>query len=375
MKRVLVLVLLSSALSLSIVVYRHVAARRPLASRMDARQLAMFIENAGGMVEGWNDPLGCGSVRLGENWKRNGGDISSLAALGDVGELLIDCAECGDEELRDAAALPQLKSLILAKGRFSSVGLRELQKAPDLRVLSISGTALGSVDFEVFEGFDLHSLRVEGVDDVVLRQLTPLASQRQLIVFEIVNSTIREPSVIDFRSISQLRFLNLGNTRFSDSTLHKSAHLPSVQAVNLSGTTISGSAIGFIESLPELRTLICNDVELSEGDLRRLLELEQLQSLQINGSQFDSVHVPLLSHMKSLRSLSVCRTPVNIDAFEDAQLPANLTTVQCGLGDTLVFDSSWIHNEGYGRVLMMRKSRLFLRGESGFSLRSTGPLF
>jgi len=342
-------------------------------SKAQGGRLIALIERAGGKAEGWDgqgqNPIEtgevCGRVYLGQKWAHQGVGIDSLRILKSVGELVIDYAECSDGDLRVVARMPHLESLVLLNGRFTSDGLRALRDAPNLKSLSVSGKACDDVDLDAFKGLDLMCLSLNGAKNVTVRRMAPLAGQRQLSALEIVNCQLKDQGEIDFGFLPNLRFLSVSNTRVSDSDLDGIASLRFAQVLNLSNTAIKAPIVSRLKELPDLRRLIVNDVKLSNDALQTLLELDKLESLEIDGSQFGNSHLALLAGMKALRSLSVRRTPVELDAFMDVVLPSNLKTVRQGSDNTLVLDSKWIGEKGYGRDLIAGKSQLYVRGKSG----------
>jgi hypothetical protein len=104
---------------------------------------------------------------------------------------------------------------------------------------------------------------------------------------------------------SQLRFLQLAPTRFSNAGLKHLSALNRLESLNLIGARFSDADLEFLTSLPQLQTLVLYNTPITNAGLAHLRGLNQLRTLDLRETRISDAGLEQLAALARLSVLCV----------------------------------------------------------------------
>ena len=167
-------------------------------------------------------------------------------------------ANCEDVDLGTLHLeyLPNLQRLVIDNSQGQDGGLEILEKLPQLQSLHISGgkniTDASLVYFKGLTQLKELDLLDTKITDAGLERLKPLP---QLEALNIGNAKITDAGLIQIRGMKHLKRLDLFGTKISDAGLAHLKDLNHLQFLNLLNTKITGEGLYYLKGLTNLRDL------------------------------------------------------------------------------------------------------------------------
>ncbi len=172
-----------------------------------------------------------------------------------------------DRSLQLAGNLPLVESLVivsLPENQLSNHGLAVLQKLPNLKLLSISGSSIDD----------------DGL--VHLRHATNLEAGL------VLNGPFTDKALQHLQGMDKLRLLDLTQNRITDDGLKTVAALPALETLILNGTPITNEGIANLVQMKGLQELYLMDCNIDDGAVPHLKQLTSLKTLAITNTRISA---------------------------------------------------------------------------------------
>jgi Leucine-rich repeat (LRR) protein len=218
------------------------------------------------------------------------GDLKTLPGLDKIQTLVlwIAGAPVTDATLKDAAALPGLKALMLTDAPVTGSALVHFRDRKKLVWLDLSGTKIMDENLE------------------------PLADFTGLQVIGLSKTAITDEGMAVLGRLKQLHWLTLSDTKISDAGLAQLEGFQNLEMLDLTRTEVTG--VGFRNlSLPKLQNLKLNGAAVTDNSLSALRGLESLKTLDISGTNVTDDGLMHLKDMEKLRAITARDTQVTED--------------------------------------------------------------
>jgi hypothetical protein len=131
------------------------------------------------------------------------------------------------------------------------------------------------------------------------------------------NATDVDAGVAHLKGLTQLRVLNLWNTKASDVTLLHLKELPELQELNLDGTNVTDTGLLNLKGLTQLQGLSLARTNVSDTGLASLKGLTQLRLLIIDNTTIGDAGLESLKGLTQLHTLILVHTQVSDDGLEN----------------------------------------------------------
>ncbi len=273
------------------------------------------------------------SCRLDEDW------------VGRVISILLDSVAKGDEALRLAGQLPELKSLDLSEYEPSQPGttdrgLAHLRHAARLTHLRLHGekiTDAGIANLAGLTHLQQLSLAETDITDAALKHLEHLAYLKE---FSLAGTRVDGSGLAALPTMNYLETLDLDDTQVADACLAHLARFPHLKVLDLSRSRIDGSGLGSFARLHELERLSLASTWLTDAGLRNLTAAS-LESLDLQDTAITDAGLPQLAALGKLESLNLRNARITDAGLEHIAKLTNLTELD--LSGTQITDAGLRH--------------------------------
>jgi len=205
--------------------------------------------------------------------------------------------------IKHLAGLPHLLELDLWRTQVDDDALDVLSRLPELKVLKLTDCPVTDRGLEKlasltkFHTLDLSGTQVKGPGLIVLKQFPELWS------LDLGGLPLVDRDVEPIRHLTKLSSLDLNNTRVGDEGAGWLAGLHALSWLHLSGTQIGDDALRNIAKCSGLWTLSLSRTKVTGAGLAQLPE--NLSALWLTGVNLNEADIAHLSHLKSLRTLTI----------------------------------------------------------------------
>ncbi|KAG9154410.1 hypothetical protein Leryth_000846 [Lithospermum erythrorhizon] len=155
----------------------------------------------------------------------------------------------------EVPVISSLESLNMSNCTISSIFEGEGYKPP-LSNLILSGTLLNDVA-GAFLHVETGDLSLLDLSDSTIQSLCLLPGMKKLSHLDLSGTLIGDEEIMNITSIgATLKYLNLSKTRVSSSGIEMLAgHVPNLETILLSGTSIDDTAIAYMSLMPSLKSI------------------------------------------------------------------------------------------------------------------------
>jgi len=238
-------------------------------------------------------------------------DVEKLGGIATIGgepsdrrvvAVVLRGAKVTDAALECITGLESLRELRLEDTRVGDSGLRHLAKLNRLRSLDLSGATVRGPGLDYLKGLvELERLSLYGtnIDAAGAAQLSGLKNIQELYL---AHCKVTDAGVKRVAELKKLRSLTLffctGVTRNACSEV---GTLAALESLDLSGTEVLATDLGFLRTLPRLRSLILFAVATDAG-MERVKAAKDLRVLRIALSRVTDAG---LKHIEALQKLEI----------------------------------------------------------------------
>ena len=156
---------------------------------------------------------------------------------------------------------------------------------------------------QVYKGMPT-SVEITGTaDDDVLNALSQADTLEQISLewcYAITDEGLRK-----LASLKNLTTLRIAGAEISGAGLDAFADHPSLESLDLDGTSITDESLSTIAKIPELTSLFLRYTEISDAGMSNLAGLTRLSILHLDGSSITGASLPEIRHHKKLEVLSL----------------------------------------------------------------------
>jgi hypothetical protein len=142
----------------------------------------------------------------------------------------------------------------LSKGKFKDGDLKELAALEELRVLSLRGTTVSNKGLKELAGLtklERLDLGFTTIGDEGLKELAPLTKLRYL---DLYTTKVTDKGMKELAPLKELRFLNLPFTGIGDAGLKELAVLKELENLDVTGTRVTAAGVKSLQkSLPKCK--------------------------------------------------------------------------------------------------------------------------
>jgi Leucine-rich repeat (LRR) protein len=273
----------------------------------------------------------------------------------------------GDEEIARLARIPQLESLQIDQGRFTSASLEQLKSLSKLKSLKLDANIDDAGLVEVAQLQSLESLTMNFDNGKIspsalesLEQLTQLkslhiqgaatsktvwprlASLKNLESLTLLPTLEDDAGVEAFAKHPKLKELHLLGSQLTDAGAAALAKLPPLVALTVGSHQITDDGLKHIAALKSLRSLRLGGKQLTDAGLKHLVALKDIETLSVRSVKITNAAVATLREMPRLRNLALREAAITDEAIDGLSSMKQLVSLE------LV--SSQITNEGALRL-------------------------
>lgn len=218
--------------------------------------------------------------------------LKALAALPALRSLVAPKG-CGDEDVKEIAALPHLEVLHAYSADFGDEGIKHLAAALKLKVLSLP--SFRRFTDTVWEPLSKIAT-LEEVDGLYGKQLTGrgvgrLAALKKLRRLELWNLSLADGVCDEIARLKGLRQLKLSHASVTDDGVKALASLPELWSLDLTETKITDAALRHLAAAPKLEQLRLGSTAVTDAGIRELTALATLLRLDVSGTKVTGVGV------------------------------------------------------------------------------------
>lgn len=283
--------------------------------------------------------------------------LVALPPLNGIGELWLMNCSLGDDSIRHAASLPNLKKLVLDGTNITDAGLKFLPGK--LTVLTLRDTLVtdaGLPELAKHTKLTLLDLRGTGVTEAgsrrvqadlpgceVVREDPNRAAAEWLFTRGVGSVTLRLPDGNEVKAtepaqippgaflldgigtgiqwgdadlkrlepLRSLRFINMTSTDPFTTTGLRSLLVHKATLRELANPPVTEEGLKVFGELTELNWLILEGLKVTDDGVKHLAGLTKLQKLQLRGTQVSDASIGLLAEMKMLTHLDLRGTKVS----------------------------------------------------------------
>jgi Leucine-rich repeat (LRR) protein len=182
---------------------------------------------------------------------------------------------------------------------------------------------------------NMASLRKLNLTGTAIKDLRPLAACVNLQALSLDRSGIHNPSLACLCDTAALSLLSVNNTMFDDACLRSLGPKPSLTALYLAGTEVSGEVLPILEHFPQLKTLNLSKTRLTDADLRSdhwpklaRLEILFLNDLLLTDSGLEDFRATVVEKLPGLKSLGLSNTRITTASFDVLRQLPQLETIR-----------------------------------------------
>ncbi len=178
-----------------------------------------------------------------------------------------------DEELRNLAAFPKLKSLDVSGKGITDAGVKYLSALKELETLGLHGAVITDTGMKRLARLrNLKRLDLSGAKftDATLLELADLPKLRELAL---ERTRITDEALRHVKKMKELRELSLRRTKISNDGLRHLAMMPNLREITLQSTPVTGEGLRHLAACKSLRTINCWGADVTSEDIRRLKEV------------------------------------------------------------------------------------------------------
>lgn len=266
-------------------------------------------------------------VSIRPTWRGGETGLRLLAQLGKLEELTLEGPRIDDDSIRVVAAHLSLSALHLKDTSVTASGVQELAEMDSLLVLELDGIDLSDEDLAFLAGLGVKWLLIDGspkITDAALVHLKGLADK--LVYLRIAEAKVTGKGLSDLDEMANVRALLLPGCPVDNAGLG-SLKAPNLACLDLSGTRVSGAALGHLNGMPKLRELNLDNTPIDDETLPHLAQLKSLEVLSLNGTPITDAGLVHLQKLQNLKVLGVERTKVSRAAIEELKRAVELQTV------------------------------------------------
>lgn len=221
-------------------------------------------------------------------------------------------------DLRDLG--PLARSTLLAVGRLTELvhldldgspvtdsGMEKLAELKKLQFLDVSGSKyLTRRGYAVIGGFRaLESLYLVGtnMDDAGLQELAGLT---QLTRLDLHQADVTAAGLPHLRAATKLTYLKLGcNKELQGGSLSSLRSLTELRSLDLHNTKVADSDLVSLRQFPKLETLLLYRTSLTSAALAHVADLDQVKTLDLGSSKVTVAGLMQLVRMNGLKTLTL----------------------------------------------------------------------
>lgn len=209
---------------------------------------------------------------------------------------------------------------------------------------------------------DIVSVQLFGcpVDD---DRMAALGGLTQLRFLNIGQTRATDAGLAHLKHLSQLQSLDLVETRVSDAGLAHLRGLEQLRYLNLAADRVTDVGLAHLEGLDQLSTLFLQGTRVGDAGLKHLEGLNQLETLQLTNTQVSDAGLVHLRGMNRLRDLDLGNTRVRgegLSHLRGLDRLQRLSLYGCPIDDSGVGEL-----KGFGHATMtldLRKTRVSAEG-------------
>jgi hypothetical protein len=159
-------------------------------------------------------------------------------------------------------------------------------------------------------------VQLERCSGLTAEGLEKIAALPSLSALDLTGTVLKDEQVAKLAGAKTLKVLLLGGTRVSDAGLKQLAGLSALAILDLTGTDIGRGGFGVIAQFPELQVLgVSNCIDLKANGLNQLTKLKHLSALYLGGETLWVDYLKVLQANNLLDRVSIHQGIVSIDVI------------------------------------------------------------
>ena len=255
------------------------------------------------------------------------GDVALLPALGSLRELCLRGCVLDDDDIKPLAKVVGLQVLDLSGTRLTDRGLDHLQSLDRLTAVDMRGTLVRTRGLQRLR----ESLpRTEFVFDPSRVVQLPYPRLTVNDQFELLNvghlgsrssraSLLQQlTELLDHPTLEQISLRHADN--LGDENLKTIARMSNLKQLDLGNTKVTAAGLQYLAPLKRLQKIDLWHTQVrGDGGLSALIDLRELESLELDETDIDDTALALIARMKSLRYVELWHTDVTRDGVARLQ--------------------------------------------------------
>jgi internalin A len=257
----------------------------------DEENVIKALEALGGKVE--RDEAAPGKPAIGvdlSGTKAGDDDLKDIAALVELRRLDLTDTKITDLAISHILKLGSLSTLSLTNTAVGNQGLLYINNMTSLRVLLLGGTKVTDQGLERLHYMNLESLHLSSNRNITDAGLVSVGRLPRLETLRISNTQVRR----DFGHLAwpmKLLVLDLGDTSVDDTGLQQLEGCTRLSTLNLSGTNVTDSGMDDLRRIAALEILYLRGLPVSDAGLMKLGNLCKLKRIYIKGTNVTPIGV------------------------------------------------------------------------------------
>ncbi len=174
------------------------------------------------------------------------------------------------------------------------------------------GDSLADADLEhLSELRNLRSLSLTNADQVTDKGLKSLRKLTQLRFLDVRESRIAGPGLEHLKSLTELREVRLVNSDVSGPGLEYLKDAPELSSVSLTGSPVTDSGLAHLSQLENVTGAVLDGTRITDSGLRFLARLDKLAGLILDDTAVTGSGLAHLRTLPRITSLSLVRCTIN----------------------------------------------------------------
>ncbi len=249
---------------------------------------------------------------MGENFSDKG--LVQVKALPALRILNLTHVPITDEGLRNLSGHPSLENLGLFNTRITNKGLVYLESLPSLKKLNIGNmnndlknppvSDDGMVHIAKLQKLEYLDLPNTGISDKGLVDVAKLRNLKHLWVCGSSNSPLTDKALQHVSSMTNLEFLLIHGTGFTDEGMGCLAKLSYLRELHLCGNSITDAGLAKLKTLQSLEKLKLVSENITMSGLSHLNAMTQMSDLYLHGVAQDDSGMDI-SGLRNLEKLTL----------------------------------------------------------------------
>lgn len=157
-------------------------------------------------------------------------ESGELYKMKSVQELQFYAAYVTDEDLKELAKLPELRSITTNPSSITAEGLAHFREHPHLETLGLDGSKMTDADLEMMDLPNLRSLSLRG-------------------------TAISDAGVASLTKLSKLETLDLSHTKVTDACIDSLLQMPNLHVIGLDETAVTDAGLARLQGKTGLRSV------------------------------------------------------------------------------------------------------------------------